>query len=294
MVEVRRKADTEPGLQVRRSYDEGLSADGGEPFAFPWARVRTSAAARSSPLVAPTFAAMRAHWIALLLLLSASLTAQELVTVRGRVIAGDGEHVFYDLMVVNRRTRTGTFGEVDGTFKASALRNDTLLIGAGGYVTRTVPLSEYTDAELAELRIVLRPWEIQLRPVAVLPERTLKQIQEDINKLGYDERDYRESGVDAFQSPITFLYQEFSRRERSKRLVAQLRNEDRKRELLRELLQQYVEYDIINLNDEAFDDFIDFCAVPDEVIKGLTQYEFLLYVKKKYELYGSLGPTRRH
>ena len=38
MVEVRRKADTEPGLQVRRSYDEGLSADGGEPFAFPWAR----------------------------------------------------------------------------------------------------------------------------------------------------------------------------------------------------------------------------------------------------------------
>lgn len=230
----------------------------------------------------------------MLLLLSVSVPAQELITVRGRVIAGDGEHTFYDLMVVNRRTRTGTFGGVDGTFKVSALRNDTLLIGAGGYVTRTVPLSEYADAELAELRIVLRPWEIQLRPVAVLPERTLKQIQEDINKLGYDERDYRESGVDAFQSPITFLYQEFSRRERSKRLVAELRNEDRKRELLRELLHKYVEYDIINLGDESFDDFIDFCAVPDEVIKGLSQYDFLMYVKKKYELYSSLGPTRRH
>ena len=45
---------------------------------------------------------------------------------------------------------------------------------------------------------------------------------------------------------------------------------------------------------QVFDDFIDFCAVPDEVIKGLTQYDFLIYVKKKYELYTSLGPTRRH
>jgi hypothetical protein len=100
--------------------------------------------------------------------------------------------------------------------------------------------------------------------------------------------------VNAFESPITFLYQEFSRRERSKRLVAELRNEDAKRELLRELLHKYVEYEIINLGDESFDDFIDFCAVPDDVIKGLTQYDFLVYVKKKYELYTSLGPTRRH
>ena len=60
----------------------------------------------------------------------------------------------------------------------------------------------------------------------------MKQIQKDIDKLGYRESDYRVSTVDAFQSPITFLYQEFSRRERSKRLVAQLENEDRKRALL--------------------------------------------------------------
>ncbi|MCC7502913.1 MAG: hypothetical protein IT229_10315, partial [Flavobacteriales bacterium] len=105
---------------------------------------------------------------------------------------------------------------------------------------------------------------------------------------------YRVSSVDAFQSPITFLYQEFSKRERSKRLVAELRNEDRKRDLLKELLHKYVEYDIINLSNESFDDFIDFCAVPDPVIKGLSQYEFLLYVQKKYELYTSLGPTRLH
>ncbi len=237
---------------------------------------------------------MRKLTLTALLLLGMAATAQETVTIGGQVLAGDGEHVFYDLMIVNRRTRSGTFGNVDGSFSVQAMRNDTLLIGAGGYVTRTVPLAEFDESELRSLRITLRPWEIQLKPVAVLPERTLKQIQADIDKLGYRESDYRTAGVDAFSSPITFLYQEFSRRERSKREVAELRNEDRKRELLRELLHKYAEYDIINLGNESFDDFIDFCAVPDEVIKGLSQYDFLIYMKKKYELYTSLGPTRRH
>lgn len=219
--------------------------------------------------------------------------AQE-VTVRGRVSGGDGEHTFYDLMIVNRRTRNGSFANTDGTFTAIAQRNDTLLIGAGGYVTRTLLLSELADEDLGHIQVTLRPWQIELKPVAVLPERTLKEIQADIAKLGYDEKDYRIAGVNAFESPITFLYQEFSRRERSKRQVAELRNEDMKRALLRELLQKYVEYDIINLSDDSFDDFIDFCAVPDDVIKGLSQYDFLVYVKKKYELYTSLGPTRLH
>ena len=114
-----------------------------------------------------------------------------------------------------------------------------------------------------------------------MPERTLKEIEKDIAELGYNERDYRLYGVDALQSPITFLYQAFSKRERSKRKVAELINEERKRDLLKELLHLYVEYDIINLSDEAFDEFIDFVNVPDSTIQGLSQYDFLVYIKRK-------------
>lgn len=230
-------------------------------------------------------------------MLAPALRAQQTattITVKGVVMGGDSEHTFYDLMIVNRRTRSGTFGNTDGSFSTQALSTDTLLIGAGGYVTRTVPLNEFTAAELGDLHITLKPWTIELKPVAILPERTLKEIQDDIAKLGYDPKQYRETGVNAIQSPITFLYQEFSRRERSKRTVAELQNDDRKRELLKELLHKYVEYDIINLSDDSFDDFIDFCNVPETTLKGLSQYDFLIYVKKKYELYSSLGPSRVH
>lgn len=239
---------------------------------------------------------MRNRFLLILLVLlgSSELFGQGEVTIRGTIRTPETEHAFYDLMIVNRRTRNGSFGNADGTFNVKALRTDTLLIGAGGYLTRAFFLTDSVAREVYDVVVDLRPWKIELEPLEVLPERTLKQIQADIDKLGYKESDYRVSSVDAFQSPITFLYQEFSKRERSKRLVAELRNEDRKRDLLKELLHKYVEYDIINLSNESFDDFIDFCAVPDPVIKGLSQYEFLLYVQKKYELYTSLGPTRLH
>jgi len=227
-------------------------------------------------------------------MITTGLRAQEEVTIRGKVITSIDQRTYYDLMVVNKRTRSGIFGNADGTFVVRALRTDTLMIASIGHQTRTLTLTDSVAKDVYDIIVHLTPWTIELAEVEILPERTLKQIQADIAKLGYKESDYRISNVDALQSPITFLYQEFSRRERSKRLVAELENEDRKRALLQELLQKYVQYDIINLNPEAFDDFIDFCSVPDDVIRGLSQYDFLVYVKRKYELYSSLGPTRRH
>lgn len=238
---------------------------------------------------------MRSSLLLILLAIGPLLTsAQELVTIHGRVITNTDQHTYYDLMIVNRRTRSGTFGNADGTFTVQALRTDTLMIGSIGHRTGILCLADSVERAIYDLRIRLVPLRVQLAEVEILPERTLKEIQADIDKLGYKASDYKLTTVNAFESPITALYQEFSRRERSKRLVAELENEDRKRAILQELLHKYVEYDIIKLNPEAFDDFIEFCSVPDEVIKGLTQYEFLVYIKRKYELYSSLGPTRRH
>lgn len=236
---------------------------------------------------------LRSVPLALVTLLCASGMAQE-VTISGKVTSTDPERVLYDLMVVNKRTRTGTFGHVDGSFTVKALKTDTLLFGSAGHQTQPVCLVDSTLKEAYTFNLRLQQNVIRLREFRVVPERDLADIQKDIRDLGYNEDDYIIDGVDALQSPITFLYQAFSKREASKRLVAELRNEDRKRALLKELLKRYVEFDIINLSDAAFDDFIDFCSVPDEVMKGLSQYDFLMYVKKKYELYSSLGPTRQH
>lgn len=296
MVEARRKAGTGPGLQMHRLFMKGLRAahaDAGALHLFSQATTSGPEAASGGPI--PLTVRMRAILLASVIpLIAAEACGQELVTIHGQVSSSSNDRAYYDLMIVNKRTRSGAFGNPDGSFMVQALQTDTIMIGSVGHRTTLICMRDSLPKTSYRVAVRLLPIQYQLAAVEVLSQRTLQQIQKDIEKLGYKESDYRISTVDALQSPITFLYQEFSRRERSKRLVAQMRNEDRKRALLRELLQQYVEYDIINLSDDSFDDFIDFCAVPDEVIKGLTQYEFLLFVKKKYELYGSLGPTRRH
>ncbi|MDA0883119.1 MAG: hypothetical protein O2984_07385, partial [Bacteroidetes bacterium] len=64
---------------------------------------------------------------------------------------------------------------------------------------------------------------------------------------------------------------------------------DRRRELLRELFIKYVEYDIISLDDDEFDDFIVYCDPGDERLKRWTQYEFILYVKERFVDFKSIG-----
>lgn len=236
---------------------------------------------------------MRSIILSTLLLATAGAVAQE-VTISGKVISSDPERTLYDLMVVNKRTRVGAFGKVDGSFSVRAQKTDTLIIGSAGHQSVFVCMKDSAAKEVYTVNVRLMQNVIRLREFQVVPKRDLEDIQKEIAELGYNEEDYMLNGVNALESPITFLYQSFSKREESKRRVAELRNEDRKRALLKELLKRYVEYDIINLSNDSFDDFIDFCSVPDEVIKGLSQYDFLMHIKKKYELYSSLGPTRRH
>jgi uncharacterized protein YecA (UPF0149 family) len=68
-------------------------------------------------------------------------------------------------------------------------------------------------------------------------------------------------------------------------LAYELMNEARRKELLKELFVKYVSADIIDLDEKEFDDFIDFCNVSDEFLQKASQYEFIEYVKQKYQLY---------
>ena len=222
-----------------------------------------------------------------LILTSVSLLAQDnpYIKVNGKVYDPREPEGQVNLMIVNRSELVGVFGNNDGTFQLTVHKNDSLMINAVGYKTIKMSFKDSVLRKVYELNIALEPIQFQLREVAIFSKRDLNEIQEDIQKLGYNEEDYILSGVDAIQSPITFLYQMFSKREQSRRKVAELENEDRKRGLLRELFRQYVDADIINLSDTEFDDFIAYCDVSDEFMKRSSQYEFCLYVKHMFIRY---------
>jgi hypothetical protein len=121
--------------------------------------------------------------------------------------------------------------------------------------------------------------------VEYIAPRDIQSIEEDLRKVGFNEDDYRLSGINAMQSPITFLYQQFSKKEQSRVKVAYMEYADKKRALLKELFHMYVSYEIIDLSNDEFDAFIDFMQVSDDFMRSSNQYEFLEYVKIEFARY---------
>lgn len=211
-------------------------------------------------------------------------TTLKLIRVEGKIREQFNQPIS-NVIVINQRTKSGTFGRSDGSFVISCQKTDTLTITSLGYYSRTLCYRDSVQKPVYTPTIFLEERIQSLAVVEVFAPRDLEKIQKDIEALGYSEKDYMLSGINALASPITFLYQQFSRVEESKREVKRLENEDRKRDLLKELFQHYVDYDIIQLSDEDFDDFIYYLNVSDDFLKNSSQYDFLIYVRDRYKDY---------
>lgn len=219
------------------------------------------------------------------LLVSAALAQDEMIRIKGTVYDPSNKGSIPNLMIVNKRTQQGYFGTNSGYFELDVKRTDTLIIAATGFQTIKIFLKDSILDSSKNISIALKKLEITLKPVEIFTKRDLEEIQKDIETLGYEKEDYMLQGADVLESPITALYQAFSRRERNKRLVAEMRNNDRRRELLKELFRKYVDNDIITLDNADFDDFVDFSNVSENFMKTSTQYEFIMYIKKRFEVY---------
>lgn len=197
-----------------------------------------------------------------------------------------------DLMIINVRTSQGVFGLADGTFKASIFKTDTIVIASTGYEFQRICFTDSAFKSQYDINVSLIKLNVTLKEVNIFSPRDLQTIYTDIKKLGYNKKDFQLSGVDALQSPITFLYQEFSKLERLKRHNAERINAEKRKELLRQLLANYVSHDIINLDNFEFDDFINFCNVPESYMKSATQYDFCIFIKQKFEVYALMKQNK--
>jgi hypothetical protein len=228
---------------------------------------------------------MKNYLIFFLLVISSFVSAQQPLSIFGTIRdCFDKRIAVPGCIVVNMRTQKGILANEDGSFTIMALTGDTIGFRTIGYEFRRVIIGDSLTIN-NNLIICLTKQSYQLNEVMIIPQRGLDSIAKDISKLGYDERKFILQGVDAIQSPVTYLYQLFSRNEKSKREVAFLLNEDARRHLLRELLNYYSSSGFINVSTKDYDEFIAYCALNEAQLKTLTQYELAVYIKKKYQIF---------
>ncbi len=187
-------------------------------------------------------------------------------------------------MAVNKRTGTGAFGDRNGTFEMRIRPADTITISARDYHTLNLCFRDSTweKGKIWEVKLEKKP--LELKTIEIRADREFTEIEKDIQRLEKRKTSsYSEYG--SLESPITALYERFSRIERQKQKVAELEYEDAKRDLLRELLAKYVKGDIISLSEEEFDDFIFFCNPDMNFLRSVSQYDLIMYFKIRFEEY---------
>lgn len=222
-----------------------------------------------------------------MLLLSNPTWAQcEQVLVSGKMIDTLRLQNFYNLMVVNKTTGRGVFGQPNGHFSVYASTGDLIALSTKGYPVYQFVVKPDENCQSKVLAYIERlPQETP--EVIVRPLKTLEQIKEERENLALRET-RTVTGVSALQSPITFLYQAFSKKEQNKRWIAEQEYKDDQRRIVQELLRLYVAFDIIELSDTEFDAFITFLNIDEQFIKTATEMELILFIKDKYDHYRRL------
>ena len=190
---------------------------------------------------------------------------------------------FYNLMVINRTTGRGVFGQPNGSFSVYASVGDSISLSITGYPA--VHTSVVADSNCQFIRnFVIEGNPLDLDPVVVRPLKSLQEIKEERENLALRET-RTVTGMEMLQSPITALYQAFSKKERTKRWIAEQEHQDDQLNIVRELLRVYAAYDVIELTDEEFEEFIYFLNMDEQFLKTATEMELITFIQDKFQHY---------
>ncbi|MCO4813486.1 MAG: hypothetical protein KC454_02165 [Flavobacteriales bacterium] len=207
----------------------------------------------------------------------------EKVLFRGKVSDTLRPQSFYNLMVINKTTGRGVFGQPNGSFYVYASPGDTISLSCKGYsVISEIVKPDSNCQHIVNIYISGKAQEIQ--EVVVRPIKSLAQIREERSTLAMRET-RMVTGIEVLQSPITALYQAFSKKERSKRTVAEWEHSDNQNRIVQELLRTYVAFNIIELTPDEFEKFVEFLNIDENFLKTASEMELITFIQDKFEHY---------
>ncbi len=215
-----------------------------------------------------------------------SFTQCNRILVSGRVIDSLRPQTFYNLMVINKTVGRGVFGEPNGSFSVYVMPNDLIALSIKEY-----PIYEFIAIpdENCQCKVIAYIEQLpqEIEEVIVRPLKTLSQIKDERQALSMRETRLV-TGINMLESPITALYQAFSKKEQNKRWIQEQKYKDDQRRIVKELLRLYVAFDIINMTEEDFDSFIQFLNIDDDFLKTASEMELILFIKDKFDHYNYL------
>ena len=228
----------------------------------------------------------------LVLLSCANLFAQQKsITISGKLLTKDLKPLPPNSMVVNQRTESGVFLNGTNKFSITAYKSDTILISTQGYSVYKLCFNDSLPRDNYNVVVIADSLSFRLHEVVIKPIKNLDEINEEERKLGFipnTDINKTTNPVDVLSIlflniDIDYIWEYYSHKERAKRKVAQMENDDLRRTILKDYLMLCSKYDLIPLSPEKFDAFVDYCHFTDKFIKTTTEYDLLSTMKDKFD-----------
>ena len=119
--------------------------------------------------------------------------------------------------LINKSTGNGTMSDNSGNFYIRTNTNDTLEVSFVGYVRLKLPVSKLNYGSNGEVKLIMKKIVYSLGPITVTSFKIKPYEREKMKKV-IEEAKFKP--VDALSSPITALYDQFSKRGKEKRKLA--------------------------------------------------------------------------
>lgn len=218
--------------------------------------------------------------------LSLQVSAQKEFAINGVVLDSDSLTAIPFTYVINTRTGNGTLSDFNGRFTISGLNKDTISFSYIGYLKKKVLVGfipQVSDTTKQFYRVIMRKAIYELGTI------TINSFQIKPYERQYMERVInrpRATGIDAFSSPISALYEQFSRRGRESRKLAEIferifMEEQIAQKLNAEILRKLTGDDTID-----FEKFRKFCyTCPDDFIlrnEGYVLYDAIMQCYRRW------------
>lgn len=205
-----------------------------------------------------------------------------LITIKGKVVDTSFAVGFYNIVVVDKSVGRGVFGQYNGAFEIQIKKGDRVAVSVVGYQTVYLSYADSSYQSVFRPTLYVQPLEYTSEAVVVKPLKTLEELQEEREKIAKREVP-KVTVTNAIQSPITALYMAFSKREKTKRMVAEMEYMDQQNDIVKEILRLYVHHDIITLHEDEFEEFVIFLNLNVNLLKYASDYELITYIKDKFD-----------
>jgi hypothetical protein len=222
----------------------------------------------------------------LLFLCCSAFSQNDTVRVKLTVTDGFTKRGLQGVSVINRKSGDIIVTDINGHAEVRINKQDALYLFLSGYHSVQFSLADSVLKSVYVMHLAIEPFSTGLKgSVIIKAPKTLDNIAADRQNLGVVPKEVRRTKFNPLYSPIDALYEAVNKRTQEKKKLGKEIAADDKRKVFKELLNYYNEKKLIDLPEEQYDDFIDFCNFPDGYLKSHSDYELMSSITlqcKKY------------